>query len=289
MPRDVSQLEDFTLPELLPGVIDEIAKLDTFSAALYPRIIVTSRPSIKFNRLINRGSATWNDGSCEVSTSSPSSAPAQYNLELTSTAFDVCMPHADIYSDPTSVVGTELEQGVLRMVEHLNEGFINGTGLNGQISGLDNEITQSLDTATYGGDILKTLDAAYQSVRPRRDMVWVLSPEAEIEFNDEIRGTAGGDKSVDLWNGIMVPSYRGIPVTVSENVAANEGYLVSLASEGFNVRLGRRLEASSVGGVFGLRGPIQKQGSLVDQWQIYANVASYLVNRQTGVKIVNIG
>lgn len=297
MPRDIAQLEELSLPEMVPEIIDEIATIDTFSAAIYTRAIVTNRQSITVNRKVARGTAQWNtDRVCTVETSAPSSDKSLYPLDLLTTAYDVCQPNADIYSGLIDVETTENIDATLRMIETMNNAIINGNGEN--IDGLDSELAfQTIDqTADAGGEMLKAMDLAYLKATPKRDLVWVTSIEGTANFLEEVRNsTLGGDSMVTLFGTTQTaPAYHGIPVTTSEWVPADTAYLVSLSQSGLNVYFGRANprtvnDYAIAGGLIGVRPGVRTAGSLVDETQLYTNATAFYRNRQTGVKVINFG
>lgn len=274
--RSLSDLADTTQDELLSGIIDVLKQNDEFTAALIANAAVTDRPTIKFNRLADAGSASYVDCDDTITSEAISGSAASYDLMTLVRQFDVCQTGQNLYSSFTDVVASELQGAVKAMGEKIADDAMTGNGTT-EIEGIDTAVTNSF--AIAGGSVdVSDLDRLYDETLSRGNLVYVGAPATVRTVLAELRSESGGMEYMTLaGTELRVPSYLGYPILRNQNAPASTLYMVDL--EQYKLFFGE-MEDQNVGGIFGLQdiGPLEDK--LARRWRLYCHLAGVLLDTQ---------
>jgi hypothetical protein len=281
--RTLAELASTTQDELLPGLYDITKKNDEFSGMLFADAVLTDRPAVEINRMLDKGAAEY--VGCDDSITPVAISGSGYNFPLytINRSFDACIKGQNLYSSFTDVVGAELEGAIKALAEKIGTEGMKGNGVSA-ISGLETQTTNSF--AISGGDILGGLDRAYDETLSRGNLVFVGAPAAVRAIVAELRSTAGGLQYADLaGTGFRVPSYLGIPIVRNYNATAGKVTLVD--RDAFKLFVGQSQD-NSVGGIFNMVAVGALETKLRKRWHIYGNFATVLLDTQAATSITAV-
>lgn len=275
--RSMADLLDLTQDELLPGLYNGFINVDEASAPLFAGAMTTDRPAVKFNRVLDEGTADYVGCDDSITPQAISGGPVSYDLHTINRSFDACISGINLNSSFSGVVSDELAGAISAMGKKLGNEFIAGAGGASAVTGLEGQIFYTVGQATGGaGNFdLSDLDALSDLVRTAGPKVMIGSAATVNVVRAELR--AAGDFSVSEVYGTAFKqtSYNGIPILKSQYVTAGELHLVDL--DQFKIWFGYS-EDQNVGGVFNLVPVGALETKLRKRWHLYTQVAAVLKN-----------
>lgn len=279
--RSLAELADTTQDELLSGLIDVLKTNDEWSAALISNAVVTDRPTVKGNRLVDEGGADYIDCDSTIVSEAISGSPFAFDLETIMRQFDVCITGQNLYSSFTDVVASELNGAIKAVGKKIAEDSMTGTGT-GEIAGLATQNVNAFGTAGTDLDVTD-LDRLYDEVLSRENLVYVGAPATIRAALAEIRSEAGGlDYQTLAGTNLRVPSYLGIPMLRNQWAPSDKLFLVDMNQ--FRLFVGESVD-NNIGGVFNLVDVGVVQNKHARRWRIYSQIAAVLLDTQASAEL----
>ena len=96
--RTFAELANNTQDQLLPGLYNGLINIDEATASFIALSQLTDRPSIKGNRVVSEGTASYIGCDDTITPSAISGSPFTYDLLTLNQSFDACIPAMNLNS-----------------------------------------------------------------------------------------------------------------------------------------------------------------------------------------------
>lgn len=282
--RSLTDLAETTQDEMLPNLINILKMNDELTSVLISNAGVTDRPTIKGNRLVDEGAASYVNCDSTITPVAVSGSPFSYDLFWLNRSFDVCINGQNLYSSFTDVTATELEGALSAMRKQIAADAMTGNGTTAP-AGLETQITNSFAVATSGDFDLGDMDRMYDEVLSRNQLYYVGAPATVRAVVAEMRSAGTLDYQTLAGTELRVPSYLGIPVLRNANASAGELHLFDASQ--FKVIFGES-EDANIGGIFSMVPVGVLETALKKRWHLYCNWLAVLLDTQAAVTLTGV-
>lgn len=288
MARSLAELAYSTQDDLLAGFYDTLIKNDQVVAALISNAAVTDRPTISYNQLMSLGTPVYADCSTEFTSQNISGSNVTVNLLTLAEQFDVCTIGQNLYSSFTDVTQSEVAGAVKAMGNKIGYDAVRSGNGSSAILGMGSVVTAAQTISANASFGLEDLDYLMDTVLDKSGpMAFIGSPAAVRAVVRELRSASALDVMQLMGTTFNVPSYLGVPLLKSENVATSTDLFLVNLDTGYKIFLGSNPE-QTVGGIFGLQDLGNSQTKLAKLWRIYAHVAGVSLNTKGIAKLSGV-
>lgn len=251
--RTLSDALNQTQDQLLAGLVKKYLTTNEYLAWAEP--VITDRPYIKFNRVVDYG-AVQKGIDCNTSFASEaiSAAPVTVSLVKYGRQFEVCEDVENLAGTFVMQTQEELLGAMTALSNELATDAIDGNG-SGEIHGLNSLVTSSVPASGVGGvgniEALWYLEDAVKAKSgkmayicnstTKRKIMRVISDNSQIPYTD-------------LQNGLFtVPLFNGKPILVNDTCTTGDVFLINGDNaEGVFPVIGQN-SGQNIGGLFGMK------------------------------------